>query len=227
MEIACNVIKEFIEKKVLRGDEFQSFLNQIRIKEPFFHFFQTLPCCECKPPERQNRNETKCTFKQFMVLYKEDNSRENRNHIKYFRGKKSQICICKYVGKEDIKVSDIDISMAVYVVKVDNYHNNNMLCDDVEVINWLQQITYVRNELFHLSDIKKMTLEDFKRKWETLSVCVIGIAMKIEPKTYAMEVRKKINDIAFTTVSLNMFAIPYEILCRKYWESVKSIEFEV
>ena len=88
----------------------------------------------------------------------------------------------------------------------------------------MTQIQDLRNEIFHLSDIKELKDEEFKNKWKIIEGSILGIANLID-KEYAVKTKLRINSIKqLAVIPASMFND--EILCRDYWK-MKCAEFQV
>ncbi|XP_063410841.1 uncharacterized protein LOC134693838 [Mytilus trossulus] len=87
----------------------------------------------------------------------------------------------------------------------------------------MTQIKDLRNEIFHLSDIKELTDNEYNAKWDTLKGSILGIVSLID-KDYEEEITKKIIYTKQLTV-IPAYMLNYEILCRDYWRN-KCAEFE-
>lgn len=72
----------------------------------------------------------------------------NQNHASCLQENGSNLNICKYVAIENINIKVIDITLAYYIIRI---------CGKPELAldNWMTQIKKVRNEKFHISNVRK------------------------------------------------------------------------
>ncbi|CAC5393328.1 unnamed protein product [Mytilus coruscus] len=214
VNIAYNVIWKYISERILDSLSFESFLNLKKEKHKLVHVYETKDCCECLS-EKIN-GQRLISRKQLLLLYNSDETQQIKSHIKYIGGKMSQTCICNYSAIEKINVKIVDITLANHIIQQCGKH-------ELGVTNWIEQIKDVRNEIFHLSDIQKLTDERFSRKWTKLEGSILGIAQLIDTH-YAEQIKRNI--LQTKTLSfIPDYMLKYEILCRDYWKH-KCAEFE-
>ncbi|CAC5363156.1 unnamed protein product [Mytilus coruscus] len=214
VEIACSVIWKYMKQNVFGSTSFESFLNLKKVKHKLVHVYEQRECCDCVSDKI--KGERLIAKQQLLVLYKSDETKQIQSHKKYVRGKVTKICICNYYAKENIDVKVVDITLANYIIQK---------CGKGEkgLDNWMKQIQELRNEIFHLSDIKELKDDEFIRKWEILQGSILGIANLID-KEYVEETKKKIIHTKQLAV-ISEYMLNYEILCRDYWKN-KCAEFE-
>lgn len=212
VDIAYTVIQKFLKVKVLLSDSFETFLN--KEKHKLVHMYETAHCCECNSGKIVGKRMI--SRKQLLMFYTLDDSKRTHNHIKRVRGKLSQTCICQYSAKP-VNVQLVDITIANYIIQKCTKNKEG-------IEDFIEQIKDIRNDVFHLSDIQKITNEDFSSKWTTLEYSILKIA-EIVDTPYAEEIEKRIKQIEKLTF-IPDYLLKYEILCRDYWEQ-KYAEFEV
>ncbi|XP_076086814.1 uncharacterized protein LOC143057394 [Mytilus galloprovincialis] len=212
-DIACLVIWQYIRENILGKDSFETFLN--KKKHTLVHLYETLPCCECIVSKKIN-GERLVSRKQFLVLYKSIDRNKVYYHNKYACRKLTQICTCNYSANDNVDVKVVDITLANYIIK---------RCGKREqgVDNWIEQIKDVRNKIFHLSDIQKITDHKFNRIWTQLEGSILGIA-NLMGSVYVDEIEKKILQTK-EHIFISSYMLKYEKLCCDYWRN-KCAEFE-
>ncbi|XP_071147549.1 uncharacterized protein [Mytilus edulis] len=214
VDTASHVIWTYIRKQILGSTSFESFLNIIEEKHKLIHVYETNACCECVF-ELINGSKL-ISRKQLLLLYKSDVSKQIKNHAKYIDGKVVRVCTCKYVAIKDIDVKKIDITLASHII---------LKCGKQELglDSWITQIKEVRNEIFHISDMQRVSDNKFNRKWEKVKGSILGIAQLINSE-FAEITTKKIQQTK-TITCIPDYMLKYEILCRDYWRN-KCAEFE-
>ncbi|CAG2207038.1 unnamed protein product [Mytilus edulis] len=201
------------KENILGKDSFETFLN--KKKHTLVHLYETLPCCECIVSKKIN-GERLVSRKQFLVLYKSIDRNKVYYHNKYACRKLTQICTCNYSANDNVDVKVVDIILANYIIK---------RCGKREqgVDNWIEQIKDVRNKIFHLSDIQKITDHKFNRIWTQLEGSILGIA-NLMGSVYVDEIEKKILQTK-EHIFISSYMLKYEKLCCDYWRN-KCAEFE-
>lgn len=197
-DIACHVIQTYIREKILGSSSFESFLNLKRVKHKLFHLYEARTCCECLSDFI--KGEKIISVKQFLLLYKSDESKHIQSRSKYVRG----ICICKYIAIENIDIKSIGLPLAYYII---------LKCGKLQVglDMWMRQIEEVRNELFHQSDIQELTDDKLSMKWEKVKGSSLEIA-KLINSTFAVETSKKIVSNVFFSISVYLHVLKFSIL---------------
>lgn len=175
-----------------------------------------MKCCGCVSfPDNSNRpNLTKT---QFSVLYKIDSTKHNPSHKRFQSGKTAQVCMCSWSPRPNINTSVLDISLAHIVIKS---------CGKFELgaDTWIETITDIRNEIFHKSDIKALSKNDFENSWEKLVGSVEGLS-KLISEEYSSEVQYRIDKLK-DRVIISRVKLNLEHLYGDYWKQ-KSAELEV
>ncbi|CAC5393334.1 unnamed protein product [Mytilus coruscus] len=214
VDTACFVIWTYIRENIIGSSSFESFLNLKEKKHKLIHVYEATRCCECVTAFL--KGEQLISRKQLLLLYKSDKTKQIQNHTKKVDRKMVQVCICKYVAIENIDVKNIDITLANFII---------LKCGNPELglDNWMKQITEVRNEIFHISDIQEITDDKFSRKWGKVEGSLLGIANLIN-SSFAEVTEKKIHQTKKITC-IPEYMLKYEIMCRDYWRN-KCAEFE-
>ncbi|VDI05289.1 Hypothetical predicted protein, partial [Mytilus galloprovincialis] len=215
VDVALFVIWEYIKEKILGPDSFETFLN--KEKHKLVHIYETSCCCECMTEKIVGQRLI--IKKQLLILYNEGKGKHEHLPKTSVRGRSSQICICKYSAKSHIDFKVVDITLANHIIQKCGKH-------ELGIDNWMAQIVYMRNEIFHLSDIQECTDDKFRRKWEILEGSIMGIAKEIG-KTCAIEAGEKIMQTKKLVLidDYILMMLKYEIFCRDYWRK-KCAEFE-
>ncbi|XP_076085677.1 uncharacterized protein LOC143056485 isoform X3 [Mytilus galloprovincialis] len=214
VETACSVIWNYMKQNILGSLSFESFLNLKEVKHKLVHVYEKRECCECGSDKIIG--ERLIAKQQLLVLYETDETKRIQSHKEYSHGKVIKVCICNYHAKQNIDIEVLDITLANYIIK---------RCGKGEkgLNTWMTQIKDLRNEIFHLSDIKELKDDEFKNKWKIIEGSILGIANLID-KEYAEETKLMIirtNQLTF----IPAYMFNYEILCRDYWKT-KCAEFE-
>ncbi|VDI35288.1 Hypothetical predicted protein [Mytilus galloprovincialis] len=214
VETACSVIWNYMKQNILGSSSFESFLNLKEVKHKLVHVYEKRECCECGSDKIIG--ERLIAKQQLLVLYETDETKRIQSHTEYSHGKVIKVCICNYHAKQNIDIEVLDITLANYIIK---------RCGKGEkgLNTWMTQIKDLRNEIFHLSDIKELKDDEFKNKWKIIEGSILGIANLID-KEYAEETKLMIirtNQLTF----IPAYMFNYEILCRDYWKT-KCAEFE-
>lgn len=215
VDIAGLVIKDYIDKEILKDKPFKSFLNESITKHSLFHCYKGIVrCCECPPGVKKPNNSNNLTHKQLQNLYDKNDNNKNTSHT-IFKKKDKQECICSYTAKQKITIRDLDITLLNCVI---NAATTSMVDQRVN------QITNIRNEIFHFSDSQQVDSDYLIARWPLVAGSIMGISNKIGV-TYAKNIRLKIEKIFRYQLKVNA-TVAYERLCTEYWET-KCTEFEV
>ncbi|CAC5391468.1 unnamed protein product [Mytilus coruscus] len=206
VDVASNVLREYITKKKLKGKTFESFLNERAIKHALFQCCQSKRCCARQDSFKYSKT---LTVQQLMKMYnQQDMSKALCNFQK---------CACHYTAKQGIKVQVLDITLANCFFDVE---------EDRKVIQCVKKLTQKRNELFHLSDLKELLPITFDNDWEWITVSIMAILNEIDQTEYSNTVYSKITAIFKSKLIEDpYYMLQYERLCRDYWET-KLKEFE-
>ncbi|CAC5419577.1 unnamed protein product [Mytilus coruscus] len=192
VEIACSVIWKYMEQNILGSSSFESFLNSKKIKHKLVHVYEQRECCDCVSDKI--KGERLIAKEQLLVLYKSDETKRIQSHKKYSSGRLAKVCICNYCAKENIDVKVVDITLANYIIKKCGKGENGLN-------EWMTKIQDLRNEIFHLSDIKRLKDDEFGRKLEILQRSILGIANLVDNE-YVEEIKRKIIHTKQLTVIL-------------------------
>ncbi|XP_063396216.1 uncharacterized protein LOC134680871 isoform X2 [Mytilus trossulus] len=176
-----DVIRQHFERVVLDKITFSKFLENYR-HELFHRYIIDTPCCGCTTFRKQSRCH-KLRQRQFEVLYY-IKGKSTKGHFKIENGVVLQHCICRYLPKDDIDVSVLDITLACAIVRE--------CCDlDESQVKWLNSLRDVRNELAHTAEVSE---DQFQKLWDILETAVIGLAGDVG-EFFKKEQKKQIRSI--------------------------------
>ncbi|XP_076107268.1 uncharacterized protein LOC143075649 isoform X2 [Mytilus galloprovincialis] len=176
-----DVIRQHFERVVLDKITFSKFLENYR-HELFHRYIIDTPCCGCTTFSKQLRLY-KLRQRQFEVLYYVK-GKPTKDHFKIENGAVLQHCICRYLPKDDIDVSVLDITLTFAIVRA--------CCDlDESQVKWLNSVREVRNKLAHTSEVSE---DQFQIQWDILETAVIGLAGNVG-EFFKKEQKKQIRSI--------------------------------
>lgn len=217
MDIASPVIHNYVTSCILKGSTFENYLlkNVNTFVHSNFRYNQT--CCLSKCNWKKSKNFQRLLRKEdFNKLFGFDKNKSAHTTCTNITG--IDFCCCPYFPNS-VAVSSLDISLTYSILK---------LCED-----WtnrsndryqIEEIKKCRNQIFHMSDSKTVSTDEFEIVWNHLKYSVKKIANTIS-KEEKQRVKKQILDKK-KMVRISEDDLKQHQLYRSYWRD-KCLEFEV